>query len=346
MEPGRAVTLQDIADRLGVSRSTASFAITGRGRVSDDTRRRVLELAAELGYRPNTVARNLKGARTGMIALRLPLDSTAMSYYMEATFGIAEEADKAGMVVFVLPSAPEIGGLHSLPADAVIALDPDLNDPAMPAILAGRIPVITGEPVPPGMEPGRGEVTSDHATAVREVLNHLRDRGAEHPVALMSDLRSHWPLTVRATYEAWCVEHGIEPQVSLLPHPTAPETIHSAVSDLLTDHDHPVDAILAITDGTALSVITSAQLLGRTVGDDLLVATMVDSQVLALAQPSVTAVDLHPRELGRVCVRAAIAALDADAVGDHTPIREIVPITVNLRASTTGTTSAAHEGII
>lgn len=336
MRSGRPVTLQDIADRIGVSRSTASFAITGRGRVSDATRQRVLDVAAELGYRPNTVARNLKGARTGMIALRLPLDSTAMSYYMEATFGIAEEADRAGMVVFVLPSDPQNGGLGRLQADAVIALDPDLNDPAMHEILAGGIPVITGEPVPPGMTRGRGEVTSDHATAVREVMDHLHARGAQHPVALMSDLRSHWPLTVRATYESWCVEHGIEPHMSLLPHPTAPEAIHSAVSAILTDESRPVDAILAITDGTALSVVTSAQSLGRKIGDDLLVATMVDSEVLALAQPSVTAVDLHPREFGRVCVRAAVAALEADAEGDTTPIRKLVPITVNLRASTTG----------
>ena len=336
MRSGRAVTLQDIADRLGVSRSTVSFAITGRGRVSGEMRQRVLDVAAELGYRPNTVARNLKGARTGMLALRLPLDSTAMSYYMEATFGIAEEADRAGMVVFVLPTDPQSAGLDRLPADAVIALDPDLNDPAMHTILAGQIPVITGEPVPPGMTPGRGEVTSDHATAVREIMDHLLARGATHPAAIMSDLRSLRALTVRGTFEAWCAEHGIQPQISLVPHPTAPETIHGAVSDLLTDAAHPVDAILAITDGTALSVVTSAQSLGRKVGDDLLVATMVDSDVLALAQPSVTAVDLHPRELGRVCVRAAIAAIAADATGDTSPIREVVPITVHLRASTTG----------
>ena len=93
MRPERAVTLQDIADRLGVSRSTASFAITGRGRVSDEMRRRVREVADELGYRPNSVARHLKGSRTGMLALRLPPDSTAMSYYMEATFGIVDVHD-------------------------------------------------------------------------------------------------------------------------------------------------------------------------------------------------------------------------------------------------------------
>lgn len=222
MRSVRPVTLQDIADRVGVSRSTVSFAITGRGRVSEEMRKRVHEVAAELGYRPNTVARNLKRSRTGMLALRLPLDSTAMSYYMEATFGIAEEADRAGMMVFVLPSDPKAAGLDRLPADAVIALDPDGDDAAMHAILAGQVPVITGEPVPPGMAPGRGEVTSDHASAVREVMDHLYDRGARRPVALMSNLHSHWPLAVRATFEEWCVEHGIEPHVSLIPIPRRP----------------------------------------------------------------------------------------------------------------------------
>lgn len=313
MRPDRAVTLQDIADRLGVSRSTASFAITGRGRVSEDMRRRVLAVAAELGYRPNTVARNLKGARTGMLALRLPAHSTSMSYYMEATFGVVEEADRAGLIVFMLPTEVHPESVHQLPADAIIVLDPDLRDPVARAVLEGRIPVVTGEPVPPGMPAPRAAVTSDHESAVRELMDHLFERGARRPAIVFPDLSGHWSFTVRAAYEAWCAEHGIRPRVSEVPHPPVPEEIHAAVSGLLAESEEAADAIVAVSDGTVLSVVTSAQRLGRRVGDDLLVAALVDSEVLGLAQPSITAIDLHPREFGRRCVRAALAVLDAGA---------------------------------
>ncbi|WP_309064930.1 LacI family DNA-binding transcriptional regulator [Microbacterium sp.] len=341
----RAVTLQDIADRLGVSRSTASFAITGRGRVSAEMRRRVLEVADELGYRPNTVARNLRGARTGMLALRLPPHSTSMAYYMEAAFGAVEEAAQAGVIVFLLTTDPEVDSLDRLPADAVIILDPALDDPVTRALLRGRVPVITGEPVPDGLPAGRGEVTSDHAPAVRELLDHLAERGARRPAVVFPALRNHWAFTVRDAIDSWCAEHGIRPRIAEVPHPAEPAEIQAAVAEIvLDDDDEPADAIIAVSDGTVLSVVTSAQRLGRRVGEDLLVASLVDSDVLALAQPSITAIDLHPREFGRRCARAALAAIEADADGE--PIHEVVPVSVQRRASTLGpaTDGAPQDG--
>lgn len=338
---GRRATLQDIADRLGVSRSTASFAITGRGRVSDEMRRRVLDVADELGYRPNTVARNLRGARTGMLALRIPPHSTTMSYYTEAAFGVVEEAERAGLIVFLLTTDPDPERLRHLPADAVIILAPAIDDPVTHAMLNGRVPVVTGEPVPEGLPAGSGEVISDHDSAVRELLDHLVERGAQRPAMVFPDLKNHWAFTVRAVFESWCAERGIRPRVAEVPHPANPSQIHAAVADVLSEHD-PADAILAVSDGTVLSIVTSAQQLGRRVGEDLLVAALVDTDVLPLTQPSITAIDLHPREFGRQCVRVAIAAIeagDARQAGDapRAPLREIVPVAVRRRASTLGT---------
>ena len=108
MRAGRRATLQDIADRLGISRSTASFALTGRGRVSDATRQRVREVAAELGYRPNVTARSLRGSRTGIVALHLPPATSAMAYYTEASFGIVDEANRVGRLVTLLPASFDI----------------------------------------------------------------------------------------------------------------------------------------------------------------------------------------------------------------------------------------------
>ena len=348
---GRPVTLQDIADRLGVSRSTASFAITGRGRVSDDMRRRVLEVADELGYRPNTVARNLRGARTGMLALRIPPHSTTMSYYTEATFGVVEEAEREGLIVFLLTTEPDPDRLRHLPADAVIILDPAIDDPVTRTMLNGRIPVVTGESVPEGLPAGAGEVISDHESAVRELLDHVADRGAQRPAVVFPDLKNHWAFTVRRVFEEWCAERGIRPRVAEVPHPADPSHIHAAVADVLSDRD-PADAILAVSDGTVLSIVTSAQQLGRHVGEDLLVAALVDTQALALTQPSITAIDLHPREFGRQCVRVAVAAIDAreaaGADGHADPaadaasrpmLREIVPVAIRRRASTLGQTA-------
>ncbi|MUG03626.1 hypothetical protein ECC01_21890, partial [Bacillus tequilensis] len=145
-------------------------------------------------------------------------------------------------------------------------------------------------------------------------------------------------------FESWCADHGIRPRVAEVPHPADPSQNHAAVAAVLSDSD-PADAILAVSDGTVLSIVTSAQRLGRRVGEDLLVAALVDTDALALTQPSITAIDLHPREFGRQCVRVAVAAIEAGETGrtddSRSTLREIVPVAVRRRASTLGSITAA-----
>ena len=62
-------TIFDVAGRSGVSKSTVSNVIRGAPNVSDETRRRVLDAVAELGYRPNAVARQLVQQRTSTIGV-------------------------------------------------------------------------------------------------------------------------------------------------------------------------------------------------------------------------------------------------------------------------------------
>ncbi len=338
MRDDRAVTLQDIADRVGVTRSTASYAITGRGRVSAETKQRVLAAARELGYQPNTLARRLRGSRTGIIALRLPRHTSKMSYYMEATFGVAEEAERSGMIVSLITAdARRPADLQRLHADGVILLDPDADDPSAHTILDGTLPVVTGEPVPPGLPPGRAAVVSDHAAAITGLMDHLAERGARHPVLVVPDIRSHWAMSVRRAFEEWCLEHDAVGQVLPVRHPVTPEHIRASVAELLSAGGAPADAIVAGSDGIVLNVITGAEQRGRRVGADLLVATVVDSDILELTRPSVTALDLGPREFGRRCVRALLAALDSDLAEQPAAyFQDIVPIVLRVRESTRG----------
>ena len=77
-----AVTIRDVARRAGVSPSTASRALNGKGRMHPETRARVLRAAKELGYRPNVHAKGLATKRTECIgvaidARHIPLESTS-----------------------------------------------------------------------------------------------------------------------------------------------------------------------------------------------------------------------------------------------------------------------------
>ncbi len=66
-----AVTIKDIARQCGVSRQSVSYALTGTGRLSAQTRERIIHVARELGYRPNSIARTMRTGRFGAATLLL-----------------------------------------------------------------------------------------------------------------------------------------------------------------------------------------------------------------------------------------------------------------------------------
>lgn len=66
------MNIGEIAQRAGVSRSTVSYALSGKRPVSEDTRRKIQRVIDELGYRPNASARALANGRTNTIGLVFP----------------------------------------------------------------------------------------------------------------------------------------------------------------------------------------------------------------------------------------------------------------------------------
>src|SRR5262245_56937169 len=99
-----SVTLLDVARAAGVSRTTASAALGGSGRISARTRTHVQQVAAALGYTGNTAARHLRRGRAGVLGLHLPREVGLMEYYMRFVFGAADTARDAGYALTILPS--------------------------------------------------------------------------------------------------------------------------------------------------------------------------------------------------------------------------------------------------
>jgi LacI family transcriptional regulator len=95
-------TIVDIAQQLGVSAMTVSRALRGSSEVSDLTRRRVLECATELGYRPNRWARSLVTRKTSIIGMVVP--DISHSFFAEVTRGLEEVVSRAGYNVLLCDS--------------------------------------------------------------------------------------------------------------------------------------------------------------------------------------------------------------------------------------------------
>lgn len=156
-------------------------------------------------------------------------------------------------------------------------------------------------------------VETDHEGALVALLDHLWEQGARAPALLGLDMPFAWARLVDDVYHRWCAAHGVAARLESVAVEPSPDAVRNVARALLTGADPP-DAIVGAPDGAALGVLSAARDAGRLVGEDLLVASCVDSLALQLTTPPVTAIDLRPREIGTDVAAVALALVDGDEV--------------------------------
>jgi DNA-binding LacI/PurR family transcriptional regulator len=332
MHSGEAVNLVEVAARAGVSKTTASDALRGSGRVSEATRAKVLEVAETLGYVPNWSARHLRKASTGTIGLHLPAVLTRSTYYMSFVFGVVERAADYDYDVTLITPGQRREAAHRVPrVDGLVLGDPLGGDPVVERLMASGLPIVTCERFP-GAGLADGVVRSEHAAAVGELLDHLRESGAARPALIVAGDESDWAGSVHRGYREWCARHGIGQAVRTVPFDAPVDDLRAATRDLLDTGPGP-DALLCAPAGAAAEVLPVLREAGRTVGEDLLLASCVDTPAMRSADPPITAIDLRPREAGASCAELLFELLRGAAPAGT---ERIHPTKLHLRTSTTG----------
>ena len=329
------VGIKAVAHAAGVSVTTVSHALNGKGRITEETRERVQRVARELGYRPSSTARNLVGGRTGLILLTvsqaegLPFALSDFAYFSQLMSAAATAAIERG---YALVLAPPTSGDHGWPGvdvDGAIIVDPVTDDPLVGSLARAGIPVVTTGRVV-GDEDAHPWVDNDHAAGTRAVLDHLERREATRIALVTSPPVTSYTADAEAAYRAWCAERDCEPLVAYAREDLTEGAGYAAASELL-ELPEPPDAVYATLDRLALGTLLAAQGRAIRVPEDLMVVGCTDSDAGRLARPSLTALRLHPDELGRSAVR-----LLADIVEERdTPATHVVvPTRIISRAST------------
>jgi DNA-binding LacI/PurR family transcriptional regulator len=329
----RPVGIREVAEEAGVSITTVSHALNGKGRLHDDTRRRVQEVAKRLGYRPNAIARNLAGGRTGLIGL-------AVAQTLEGQFAVSDFAYYAQLMsaatvaafdhgyALVLASGTKDSAWSRVRLDGLIVVDPIREDPLSTEFKGRGIPVVTTGRVPGG-EDGYW-VDNDHRAGTRSILDHLVARGARRIALLASPPVTSYAIDAREAYEQWCEEHGQEAMVAVARDDLTEGSGFDATVKLLSRSRRP-DAVYATLDRLALGALLAAQTQGLSVPGELQVAGCTDSEAGKMAHPSLTALALDPEQIGREAV-----AMIATMIEGNQPVQRHVnvPTTILQRDST------------
>ena len=138
-------TIADVARVAGVSRSTASYALSGKRAISEEVRRRVLAAVEELGYTPNAGARALATAQTRVIGLFAQfLEDEFAPAMLQYMLGVSDTARELGYDIMLVTDSDGPGALRRLTdsrmVDGVVLLNVADRDPRLPVLRQARQP--------------------------------------------------------------------------------------------------------------------------------------------------------------------------------------------------------------
>ena len=189
----RPASIHEVARRAGVSITTVSHALSGKGRLNAKTRERVQIAARELGYRANALAQGLASGWRGLLALQVsgaegpPLMVSDIQYFADLMNAATLTALAHGYWLVLAPPSAHTEAWNQLQPDGAVIVDPTVADPLVQMLRGQNVPFVTT-----GRSPSdAGDtywVDNDHVKGTRTMLDHLEQAGARR-IALLN--RAH-----------------------------------------------------------------------------------------------------------------------------------------------------------
>lgn len=283
----RPATLKAVAERAGVSTSTASLVFSGKGPVAPATAERVRAAAGELGYAgPNPLAASLRTGRSGLVAVILQtpvLDALRDPYAVTVLDGLAGSLDDLGAGILLVTQAGADGSqalrqLRAASVDAACFFTCSSGPAPVVADLAARGIPLVGMGAP--RDPRVVQADVDNRAAMRDIASHLRELGhtrvaqvtlpvEDAPTGPVPAERIDVPDDphVRDRITGVCEVFG--PRVPTICPPRADvEAGAVALRSLLADDERPT-AVIAHSDMLALGIVRAAEDGGLDVPQDL-----------------------------------------------------------------------------
>lgn len=316
----KRTTITDIARAAGVSKGVVSYALNGKPGISDETRRRILAIAAATGFRPNRSARALAGAasRVAGLALQRPAQTLSVEpFFMELVSGLEAELsahDFALLLHLVDDDAAEMDLYRQWRSDnrvdGVLICDVRTNDARVPFLEELGLPaVLIG---PPSRHGSLSSIWSDDGASITETVEYLAALGHRR-IARVAGIAELAHTHVRTlAFERTCVDLGLPGSASICTDYSG-EAGAQATRQALSAPEPPT-AIIYDNDIMAVAGLTTAQKMGRVVPTDLSIVAWDDSPICRLVHPSLTALSRDIGEYGARAARLLLATITGGEV--------------------------------
>lgn len=326
------ITISDVAEALGISKTTVSRAISGKGRVSETTRNRVLEYIQKNNYTPNPIAKGLANSKTYNIGWVMPGDTTVtdLPFFQRCMMGVVETAISEDYDVLIsmvyehdISQLERVVKNHKL--DGVILGRTLVEDDRIAFLKKSEIPfVVVGSSTAPGVV----QVDNDHISACMELTSILIMKGIRSMALIGGSENQVVNVTRKNGFLKGLENSGIKATNSLIQmNCETSEEIERAVDEALKSK---VQCIVCSDDRICYVVISKLRREGVNIPKDVKVASFYNSTLIENNQPPISAIQYDPKELGNVACRTLITMLNDKDVPD----RVMLGYDVMLKAST------------
>jgi LacI family transcriptional regulator len=319
-----SATLKEIAERVGRSVTTVSRALAGYEDVSPATREQVRQVALELGYEPNIIARQLQKQRTDTIGLILPTFGPRFSdpFFSEFLAGVGNEAARQGFDLLVSTRAPGaeeeetyLKNIRSRRVDGFIIVRTRRHDPRITLLQNNNYPFASF-----GRMEGKNDfplVDEDSELGVRLVVNHLIEQGHTRLACIAASADFMFAYYRLEGFINTLEAHALPVDPAWIVEGDLTQRAGREIGGRLLDLPHPPTAIVACNDLMALGAMSAAQERGLVVGQDVAITGFDDTPWAENAHPPLTTVHQPIYQVGTMVCEMLAKVIRGETVAQQ-----------------------------
>jgi len=291
----KSLSIVDIANKLGISKTTVSFILNNRAkekRISEELVERVMKFIKEVGYKPNALAKSLRTGKSNIIGLMV--ENIADPFFANIARYIEDRAYKNGYRIIYCSTDNDAAKTKDMIAmfrerhvDGYIIAPPLGVESEISELINDGFPVVLFDRYLTGVD--TSFVVTDNLSGTYNATEYLIEQGYKN-IAFITFESQQTQMQARMDgYKKALKEHHLKPQIKEVVFNPDLRYVIKPITEFLQDN-HNIDAIIFGTNriGTCgLKVISN---LGIKIPGDIAVISFDDSEVFELYSPSITAI--------------------------------------------------------
>lgn len=319
----KKITIDDVANALGVSKTTISRAISGKGRIGEATRNKVLHYIEENNYKPNLIAKSLAESKTFNLAVVIPGDYNIVDlpFFQKCMIGISEFAATFNYDILMcvcyendMSQLERIIDNHKV--DGVILTRTLVDDRQEKYLLEKGVPFAA---IGTSLNEQVIQVDNDHRGACKELTSYLLMKGYKR-IGLIGGDESHIVTLNRYKgYEDAHKEFGLSVDKQIV-YMNAQNSI-VAEKDAMELVNKHVDVIVCMDDSLCAYVLNIFKEEGIRVPEDIKLASFYNSMILENRSPSITTLSFDIKELGVETCKALLNHINGIKTSNKTLLK-------------------------